>query len=161
MDVFEAIQTRRSIRKFSGDAIPKEDLEQLVDAGRLAASGNNKQPWDFIVITEQSTIEKLSAAASWMKNAGAVIVLVMDPASRWWLEDGSAAVENILLASVALGYGACWIEGNAMPHEEQFKTLLGVPDDRRVVFVVPIGVPAEKPVKEKKSLQSVLHWEKF
>jgi len=161
MDVFDAIRTRRSIRKFSGDAISKEDLEQIVDAGRLAASGSNQQPWEFIVVTERDTIDALSVAARWMKTAGAVIVLVMDPASRWWLEDGSAAVENMLIASVALGYGACWVEGNALPHEENFQELLGVRERKRVVFLVPIGVPVEKPIKEKKSLQSVIHWERY
>ena len=162
MEIFEAIRKRRSVRKFSGAAIPKKDLEKMVDAGRLAASGNNKQPWEFIVVTEHETIEALSVAARWMEDAGAIIILAMDPSSRWWLEDGAAAVENMLLACVALGYGACWVEGNVLSHEGRFKALLGVPDDKRLVFVVPIGVPVEEtPTKEKRSLESVIHWESY
>ena len=161
MDVFEAIQKRRSVRKFTGEAIPKKDLEKIVDAGRLAASGNNKQPWDFIVVTQPEMIKKFTLASQWMDKAGAVIAVVMDMSSRWWLEDSSAATENMMLASTALGYGSCWVEGTALPHEENFKELLGVPKEKRLMIVIPIGVPVEWPEKEKKSLEEVIHWEKF
>jgi len=85
----------------------------------------------------------------------------MDPRSRWWIEDGAAAIENMLLASTALGYGACWVEGDALPHEEQLKTLLGIPPEKRVLALLPIGVAAETPAPEKKPLERVLHWEKY
>ena len=93
--------------------------------------------------------------------AGAVIVVVMNPASRWWVEDGAAAIENMLLASTALGYGACWVEGDALPREAQFKTLLDVPGEKRVMALIPLGVAAETPTIEKKPLEQVLHWEKY
>ena len=161
MDTLETIRKRRSIRKYTGEAIPKPDLETIVDAGRLAATGSNRQPWDFIVVTDPTMIAEFKAAGAWMKKAGAVIAVVLDPVSRWWVEDGSAAIENMLLASTALGYGACWVEGNALPLEEQFKTLLGVPAEKRLMALIPIGVPAEKPTQEKKPLEKVLHWEKY
>jgi nitroreductase len=132
-----------------------------VDAGRLAATGSNKQPWDFIVITERDTIEQLKVASKWMEKAGAIIAVVLDPASRWWREDGSAAVENMLIASTALGYGSCWVQGDAMPYEQEFKKLLGVPDDKRLVTLVPIGVPTQWPTRGKKPLEEVIHWEKY
>ncbi len=132
-----------------------------MDAGRLAASGSNRQPWDFIVITERETIEALKVAASWMEKAGAIIAVVMDPSSRWWLEDGSAAVENILIASTALGYGSCWLEGYTLPHEKEFKALLGIPEERRLLTLIPIGVPVGWPSKEKRPLEDVLHWERY
>jgi len=118
MNALEAIRKRRSVREYTGDEIPRKDLEQIVDAGRLAATGNNKQPWDFIVVTERDMIEKLKVAAQWMDKAGAIIAVVLDLSSRWWLEDGSAAVENMLIASTALGYGSCWLEGYTLPREE-------------------------------------------
>jgi nitroreductase len=161
MDALEAIRKRRSVRNYTGDPIPREDLETIVDAGRLAATGSNKQPWDFIVVTDQEMINKLKVAARWMDKAGAIIVLVLDPSSRWWLEDGSAAVENMLIASTALGYGSCWLEGYTLPLEEEFKTLLEVPDNKRLLTLVPIGVPVEWPSKGKKSLEDVIHWEKY
>ena len=161
MEALEAIRRRRSVRAYTGDPIPRADLETIVDAGRLAATGSNKQPWDFIVITEREMIDRLKVAAAWMDQAGAIIAVVMDPASRWWVEDGAAAVENMLLAATALGYGSCWLEGYTLPREEAFKELLGVPADKRLLTLVPIGVPAEWPTKEKKPLRQVLHWERF
>ncbi len=161
MDALEAIRRRRSVREYTGESIPREDLEKIIDAGRLAATGNNRQPWDFIVVTDREMIEQLKVAAQWMEKAGAIIAVVMDPASRWWVEDGSAAVENMLIASTALGYGSCWLEGYTLPREEEFKELLGVPKGKRLLTLVPIGVPVEWPTKEKKSLEEVLHWERY
>ena len=161
MDALEAIRTRRSVRKYTGDPIPREDLETIIDAGRLAASGNNRQPWDFIVITEREMIDQLKVASAWMEEAGAIVAVVMDPDSRWWLEDGAAAVENMLIANTALGYGSCWCEGRTLPHEEEFKQLLRVPGEKRLLTLVTIGVPAEWPTREKKSLEEVIHWERY
>lgn len=163
MNALEAIRKRRSIRKYTGEAIPRKDLEKVVDAGRLAATGSNQQPWDFIVVTDRAMIERLKVAAEWMDKAAAIIAVVMDPSSRWWVEDGSAAVENMLIASTALGYGSCWLEGYTLPHEEKFKQLLNVPKEKRLLTLVPIGVPVAEPTGEKKkrSLQEVLHWERY
>ena len=161
MDALEAIRRRRSTRRYTGDAVPKSDLETIVDAGRLAATGSNRQPWDFVVVTDRATIEKFRVVGAWMEKAGAVVAVVMDPASRWWVEDASAAIENMLLASVALGYGACWVEGDALPREEQLKALLGVPAERRLMALIPIGVAAETPTVKKKPLAKVLHWERY
>ena len=161
MDALEAIRNRRSIRKYTDDAVSKADLETIVDAGRLAATGSNQQPWHFIVVTDRTMITHFKVSGAWMEKAAAVIAIVMDPASRWWLEDGSAAIENILIASTALGYGACWVEGNVIPHEEEFKILLNIPAAKRLMALIPIGVPAESPTRAKKPLEQVLHWEKY
>ena len=161
MDALEAIRKRRSVRKYTGEPIPREDLEKIVDAGRLAATGSNQQPWDFVVVTDREMIDQLKVAAGWMDKAGAIVAVVMDPSSRWWLEDGAAAVENMLIASTALGYGSCWLEGYTLPREEEFKKLLAIPEKKRLLTLVPIGVPAEWPTKEKKALEEVLHWERY
>ena len=161
MDALEAIRKRRTVRSFTGAPIPPADLETIVDAGRLAASGYNRQPWDFIVVTDRGMIEELKIAAQWMEQAEAIIAVVLDPATKYWLEDGSAAVQNMLVAATALGYGSCWLEGYTLPLESQFKALLSVPDDRRLLTLVPIGVPVDWPTKEKKPLEQVLHWERF
>src|SRR5512135_3121874 len=145
MEAMEAIQKRRSIRKFTGDIVPRVDLEKIVDAGRLAASGSNRQPWEFIVVTDREKIDQLTVVGKWMREAGAIIAVVLDPYSLWWKEDGSAAIQNMLIASTALGYGACWVEGDALPREEEFKALLGVPAEKRLMALIPIGVAAETP----------------
>jgi nitroreductase len=161
MDTLEAIRIRRSIRKYTGEKIPRADLEKIIDAARLAPSGSNKQPWDFIVVTEEAMINQLKIASPWMDKAGAIIAVVMDPSSRWWVEDASAAVENMLLVCTALGYGACWLEGYTLPREDEFKLLLEIPKTKRLITLVPVGVPAELPIVDKKPLTEVLHWEKY
>ncbi len=161
MDALEAIRKRRSVRRYQNGVIPKGDLEKIVDAGRLAATGSNKQPWDFIAVTEKSMICNFKISGAGIAEASAVIVVVMDPRSRWWVEDGAAAIENMLLASTALGYGSCWVEGDALPHEDTLKSLLRIPSDRHVLALVPVGIPAEVPQPGKKPLEEVLHWERF
>ena len=149
-----------------GNAVAVVRWEQLlrvqgVEAARLAPSGHNEQPWDFIVVTDRETIGQLKIAAGWMDKAGAIIAVVLEPSSRWWLEDGSAAVTNMLLTVTALGYGATWVEGNVLPLEDRFKKLLGVPENKRMPILIPIGVPTEEPEKDKKPLDDVLRWEKY
>jgi nitroreductase len=161
MDALEAIRKRRSVRKFTGDIVPREDLEKIVDAGRLAATGSNRQPWEFIVVTDRELKDQLTSIGKWMKKAGAIIAVVVDPYSRWWLEDGSAAIENMLIASTALGYGSCWVEGDALPLEEEFKIILSIPKGKRLLALVPVGVPVEWPTVEKRPLESVLHWQVY
>jgi nitroreductase len=161
MEALEAIQKRRSVRKFTGAIVPRPDLEKIVDAGRLAATGSNRQPWEFIVVTDREIIDQLTVVGQWMRDAGAIIAVVLDPYSHWWLEDGSAAIENMLIASTALGYGSCWVEGDALPREEEFKAILYVPKGKRLLALIPIGVPAEWPTVEKRPLESVLHWQVY
>ena len=161
MEALKAIRKRRSVRKFTGAAVPREDLEKIVDAGRLAATGSNRQPWDFIVVTNREMIDRLCVVGKWMRKAGAIIAVVLDPYSRWWLEDGSAAIENMLIASTALGYGACWGEGDAFPLEAEFKTLLAIPKGKRLLALVPIGGPEEWPTIEKRTLENVIHWQVY
>jgi nitroreductase len=161
MDALEAIRRRRSVRNYTGEPIPREDLETIVDAGRLAATGHNNQPWDFVVVTQRDMIEQLKVASLWMEKAGAIIAVVVDPSSRWWQEDGSAAVENMLIAATALGYGSCWLQGYTMPREEEFKILLEIPREKRLFTLVPIGVPVEWPTVEKKTLDQVIYWERY
>jgi nitroreductase len=67
----------------------------------------------------------------------------------------------MLIASTALGYGSCWVEGDALPREEEFKTILFVPKGKRLLALIPIGVPAEWPTVEKRPLESVLHWQVY
>ncbi len=105
--------------------------------------------------------KELKIAAQWMDKAGVIIALVLDPAAKFWVEDGSAAIENMLLAATALGYGSCWLQGYTEPLEEQFKALLGVPAEKRLLTLIPIGVPVAWPEQEKKALDEVIHWERY
>lgn len=162
MDTLTAIKKRRSVREYTGEPIPKEDLKRIVNAGRLAPTGSNRQRWDFIIVTDQEKIKRLSKAGAWSAKAGAMIAVVMDPSTKYWVEDGSAAIENMLLAATALGYGSCWLQGNAKPHEMEFKLLLNIPENLNLLSLIPIGIPTVLPQSpEKKPLEAVLHWESY
>src|SRR5512145_3365811 len=76
MDALEAIRNRRSVRRYKDEVIPKSDLETIVDAGRLAATGSNKQPWDFVVVTGKPMIANFKSSGPWIGGASAVIVVV-------------------------------------------------------------------------------------
>ena len=163
MDVLQAIQTRRSVRALEPAEIPREHLKTIVGAGRLAPSGRNSQPWEFIVITEPETITKLAEVQALVGQASAVVVIVADEqGSPYWLEDASAAAENMLLTIHALGYGSRWIEGTLLPKEAWAKEVLGVPAEKRLVILLPIGKPvySEEP-KQKKPLEEVCYWERY
>jgi nitroreductase len=161
MDAIEVIRRRRSVRIFTGDPIPREDLQIIVDAGRLAATGSNLQPSEFVVVTKPEAINHFTYGADWIAKAAAIVVIVSNPGSRWWVEDGSAAAQNMLIAATALGYGSCWFQGLIETREQAYKDYLGVPDHLRIFTLVVIGVPGESPSKTKKTLEQVLHWERF
>ena len=161
MEALEAILKRRSVREYTGAKISRSDIIRIIDAGRMAATGGNKQPWEFIVVTERAIIDELKVAAEWMDKSAAIIAVVMNSDSRWWIEDGSAAIENILIAATALGYGSCWLEGWTLPREDEFKKLLSIPDEKRLLTLIPIGVPVGWPTREKKPREAVLFWERY
>ena len=79
MDAIQALRQRRTVRNYTGAAIPRQHLETIVDCARLAASGSNQQPWDFIVVTDSAMIQRIKGKAEWIAAAGAVIAVVMDP----------------------------------------------------------------------------------
>ena len=173
MELFEAIHSRRTIRNFTGRKIPKDDLEKIVDAGRVAPSAMNRQMWDFIVITEKDILDDIlhhfHAGRKYTTyedgkcdGASAIIAVIMDESNEYWREDGSAATENMLLVARGLGWGSCWIEGQVRPHEEHFKELLAIPKEKRILLMIALGEPAKwSPPPAKKPLWKVLHWERY
>jgi nitroreductase len=168
MDVIEAIQTRRSIRRFKPESLQKEHLKKILKAAQLAPSAGNKQPWRFIVVTDPTTKARLGKIArnqTWISNAGAIIVaLAMDKKSpqvyeKWVERDVMTAVEHMVLAAWSLGYGSCWIGAFI---EEDVKVLLDIPQEMTVMNLLPIGVPNEHPEKRpRKSFHEIFHEEKY
>ncbi|MBL7155830.1 MAG: nitroreductase family protein [Candidatus Omnitrophica bacterium] len=164
MDTFDAISKRTSVRAYKPDAVKREMLERIVDAARRAPTARRVEPWEFVVVQNKETLQKLGTIAntgSFIKDAAACIA-VFCKETKYYLEDGCAATENILLASAGLGLGACWVAGEKKPYAKEVSELLGAPSDFRLVSLIPIGWPAEE-VKQAKSrrLQDVIHWEKF
>lgn len=147
MDTIETILKRRSVRKYQAKPIPDDHLNAVLEAGRQAPSAANRQPWHFVVVRGEEERKKLAEACSgqhWMADAAVIIAGIGKPGAseKWHPVDVAIAMENMILAATALGYGTCWIGAF---DQEQVKELLGVPDDMTVVALTPVGVPAAAP----------------
>ncbi len=163
MDAIEAIRTRRSVRKYLDKEVPKELLETIVDCGRLSATARNEQPWEFIVITDKELKQKvadLTDHGKFIGEAGACIVVVCRD-TKYYLEDGCAATQNILVSARALGLGSCWVAGDKKPYCSAILELLKVPPSFHLVSLIAIGYPALIPSPSKRELNEVLHWNTF
>lgn len=158
MEFFEVVRARASVRGFEPVEIPKEHLELIVDAGRRAPSGYNRQPWEFIIILDKETLGRLGKIQSCIAEASAGIAVVVDESTKYWKEDASAAIENMLLAVVALGYASLWVEGYVLMNEDYGKEVLGIPESLRLLAILPIGKPASPPSQApKKPLQEITY----
>ena len=164
MDTFEAINKRASVREYSEKAIPKDVLEKLVDAGRRAPTARHVEPWEFIVVTDKSTLSRIAGMApngSFIKGAAAAIVIICEE-TKYYLEDGCAATENILLQVADLGLGACWIAGDKKPYCDDIVSMLGAPKNTKLISIISLGWPKKDVTQtERRPLNELLHWEKF
>lgn len=161
MSLLDLIFRRRSIRRYRSEPIPDDVLKNILEAGRLAPSADNAQPWHFVVITEPKNKEKLSRGRwnRFIKDSAATIVGCGYAANEWSTIDVTIALENMVIAAEAQGVGSCWI-GDFK--EEEVKELLGIPDNLKVVGLVSFGYPAEKPnPPSKKSLEAIVHYNRF
>lgn len=163
MDAVECLKTRRSTRSYSTGPVPQQVLEDIVDCGRLAASGNNVQPWRFVVVTDEVTRAELSRIAEYGKfiaDAGACVAVFCED-TKYYIEDGSAATQNILNAAHAHGLGACWVAGDKKPYAAVVASLLGAPKTFKLVSLVAVGWPVAPSNPQKRTLAEVLDWERF
>jgi nitroreductase len=174
MDLFKAIERRRSIREFKPNPVAKEDLKRILEAGRLAPSGGNLQPWYFIIVKDLETKRALSMAANNQKfiaDADVVIIALGDPgtesktpyklsaATIFYMQDPMIAIEHMVLAAAALGYGTCWIGAF---NEEEVKRILKIPENPVVVALLPVGVPDEDPQpRPRKALAQIFFEESY
>jgi nitroreductase len=205
MELFEALRSRKSIRRFKQDPVPDEDINKILDAGRFAPSANNTQPWSFIVIKDKALLKKMADAAremidrmvpfaenekqaqrlaaykttfyTFFENAPMLIAVVMEPYAAGTdrllarmgyapeqikrlrplpgLQSVSAAIQNMLLAAHALGYGSCWMTGPLVA-QEAFEKLLGYGNERFIAALLPVGVPDENPLaRNRKPLDEI------
>lgn len=171
MDVFEAIARRHSYRgPFYDQSIPREDLRRIVQAGIQAPSGHNKQSTTFVIVDDPALLAELQTILpdnTALRTAPACIVCIMDkhPAATYGsysfqVEDYAAAVENILLAVTALGYATVWVDGvlRVEQRAERIGAVLGVPDEKIVRVILPVGRPAEIHQQKEKKPFEVRAW---
>ncbi|MBS7606950.1 MAG: nitroreductase family protein [Candidatus Bathyarchaeia archaeon] len=146
MEVFKIISERRTIRKYRKEPIPEDALERILEAGRLAPSAANRQPWSFIVVKDESIKNKLIDACRGQKfvgEAGAVIAVLGDQnISRWYRQDPIIAASFMTLEAYEEGLGVCWIGAF---EEDKVKQILKIPENLSVVILLTVGFPDEKP----------------
>ena len=163
MDAIEMLKTRRAVRAYTRQSVPRNIIEDIIDCGRLAATAVNIQPWEFVVVTNADALRRMAKTTDYggfIADAPVCVVVVCRD-TKYYLEDGSAATENILLAARAHGLGSCWVAGDKKPYAQEICRLVGAPQGYKLISLIPIGYPAESPEKAKRPLSDVLHWEKY
>ena len=164
-EVINAMLTRRSVRKYKPDAVPKELIEQIIEAGAYAASGMNKQPAIIIAVTDKIMRDRLSAlnakimgvSSDPFYGAPVVLIVLADKSALTYLYDGSLVMSNLMLAAHSLGLSSCWIHRAKEEFEsEEGKEILkalGIEGDYEGIGHCILGYadgaePAAKPRKE-------------
>lgn len=159
----EVLKSRRSVRNYTSQAVPRAVIEDIVDCARLAPTAMNEQPWDFVVVTDRELLKRIPPMlghAEFVANA-AFAVVVLSRETAYAVEDCCAATENLLIAAAAHGLGSCWVAGTKQAYGPVVAKSLDAPEDRHLISIVSFGYPTEDPLVEKRPLQEVIHWEKF
>ncbi|MBW2977135.1 nitroreductase family protein [Candidatus Woesearchaeota archaeon] len=173
MEVFEAIRTRRSIRKYKDKQVPWDNIVTIMEAGKYAPSAGNMQNWKFLVVksdAKRKAITKACLQQEWMETAPVFIVIVAEPekAERYYgtrgarlytIQGCAAAMENMLLTAHSLGLGACWV--GAFDEDEIWR-VLGIPEEKSIQAVMVIGYADEAPEPPPKyRIEHMMFFEKW
>ncbi len=172
--VIDCIMTRASVRSYTGEQIPDSTVNKILRAGMAAPTAANQQPWHFVVINEQSLKDSITAAfeyAKMVEHCSFAVVVCGDmdrlftgdvPAGGFWVEDCSAASENMLLAAHALGIGAVWC--GVYPVEERLerlRSILNLPSNLTPLNVIAFGYPAQPVAPKEKWDAAKVHYNAF
>ena len=168
MDVHRAIKIRRSVRSYKAEPVPEEKLKKILEAGRLAPSAHNEQEWKFVVVRDAKKREQISEAASQSFIAEAPVIIVavaLEPKEVMSSEvpnyavDLAIAIDHMTLVAVEEGLGTCWVGAFS---QEEVKKVLGIPERYKVVVLLPLGFPADKPKpKSRKNLEEIICYENY
>jgi len=151
MDALQAMLTRRSIRRYTDDPVPPDQVDRLLAAAMAAPSAGNQQPWHFVVIRERALLDaipKFHPHSGMLREAPLALLvcgdLSLEKYEGYWIQDCSAATENLLLAAHAEGLGAVWLGLHPRPERVQgMRELLGLPESVIPLALIALGHPAE------------------
>ena len=165
IDFWEVLYTRRSIRRFLADPVPRELIDQVMHAGIWAPSSCNYQMWDLVAVDDPQVNERLAALSSQMSNAPCNLIVSYgrDFSTEGWanVQSAAALIQNMSLAARALGLGSFWI--TQMGDAEEVRRTVGLPGDRVVLAVLALGWPARIPVRapRRRPLSQVTHYDHY
>jgi nitroreductase len=169
-DIMTHILSRRSIRKYTNEPVSQEDILRLLQAAMAAPSATNRKPWEFVVVTEPEVLESLRRVLPFGRyNAPAAIIVCGNmgralpwPARDFWIQDCSAATENILLAATGLGLGAVWVGVHPIGLlVKAVSRVLSLPKGVIPLGVVYVGHPAEAKAPRTQYDDKRVHWQKY
>ncbi len=169
-DTLNVILKRRSIRKFTDQPVEREKIQLLLEAAMAAPSAMNAQPWEFVVITEKEVMDQFRRALMFAKmNAPAAICVLGSSrmqkgkaGDKFWVQDCSAATENILLAATALGLGSVWVGVHPVTiFKRQVSSILNLPEGVTPLNLIYIGYPAETKEARTQYEEKRVHWGPF
>jgi nitroreductase len=171
MKILEVIKARRSVRRYKEDPVPEEIFSRIMEAARLAPSGKNLQPWKFIIVKDQGLKHSLAEASRkqfFIAKAPVIIVACGYPHKCYqhqgnymksWPIDVTCAIDHLMLQAQEDGLGTCWIGAF---EEKDVKQLLSIPEDVRVLALIPLGYPDEEPRdRRRKSLEEIISYESY
>ncbi len=161
-DRLSILYSRRSVRDYTSERIGQDDVRELLQAAMAAPSASNSKPWHFVVIEDAAMLSSLSDVhpyAKMLKKAPLGIAVCGDPSrSSWWVQDCSAATENLLIAASGLGLGAVWLGVHGRSDREaKVRDLLGVPEDIGVLCLISVGHPVRVPEPRSQYDESRIH----
>jgi len=162
-ELTEVIKRRRSVRKFEPKTISEEIIKDILDCARLAPTAINIQPWLFGAVTDpdlKREIADITDHGKFIKDCAVCFAVFTDSAQKYFLEDGCAATENILLACAAHGIGSCWVAGHKKAYVDSIRKLLNVPEPYTLIAIIAAGYSNKKPSPNKKSLDEVTFFNK-
>lgn len=170
MELQKAIRDRYSVRSYREIAVPRQEIEKILDWASLAPSAVNFQPWHFIVISEKSKLEAIRSVyhRQWLQTAPVIIIACVNHDESWKRgSDGhdfgevdvAIAIDHLTLAATANGLGTCWVCNFDVAKCRQ---VLNLPIHLEPFALIPLGYPATlSPAKKRKSLQEIVSWEEF
>ena len=164
METLEAIKKRASVREFENASLPRDTIKKIVNAGRLAPTARGEEPWEFVVVTDKITLQRIAKATDHGKFIAQAVccIAVFCRDTKYYLEDGCAATENMLITATDLGVASCWVAGDKKPYCSKIIALLKIPSEFKLVSMIALGFSCGKIIPHpKRPLRNVLHWEKF
>ncbi len=176
MELLEMMRNRRSVRHYTGEPVPEDKLQMILQAGLLSASAKGARPWELVVVRKKETLAKLAlsrdnAANQRMTSEAdvAIVVLCDSEKADTWVEDGSIVLTNMHLMADALGLGSCWLQGhfrtaaNGQTACDYVHELLNIPAKYKLIGSLLVGIPAQHadPYELDSLPMEKIHYEMF
>lgn len=161
---FTIIKSRRSVRKYKDTPLPEKAIQDALECARQAPTARNEQPWLFGVVKNTETLQQiadLTDHGTFIAGAQVCFAIFSKRDATYYLEDGSAATEQLMLGLWAYGIGSCWVAGDKKEYAETIRELLNVPDTYTLVSLVPAGYPADITIVPKKDLLDITFYERW